>query len=73
MFERLEYPTGAVGVGSNALSVYTSGVDIFEMLTGMRVVLAHNNWIVGRDAKKQRQVNNGWWYIEQGFCKYMGD
>ena len=73
MFERLEYPHGAVAVGSNALSIYTLGVDAFEKVTGKKAVLAHNNWIVGRDAKKQRQVDNDWWYIEKGFCKYMGD
>eukprot|EP00978_Attheya_sp_CCMP212_P033591 scaffold136428_cov24-Attheya_sp.AAC.1 len=65
MFERLEYPHGAVAVGSNALSIYTLGVDAFEKMTGKKVVLANNNWIVGRDAKKRRQVDNDWWYIEK--------
>eukprot|EP00978_Attheya_sp_CCMP212_P031939 scaffold122569_cov52-Attheya_sp.AAC.1 len=66
MFERLEYPHGAVAVGSNALSIYTLGVDAFEKMTGKKAVLAHNNWIIGRDAKKRRQVDNDWWYIEKG-------
>ena len=60
IFERLEYTHGAVAVGSNALNIYTSGVDVFEKMTGKKAVLAHNDWIVGRDAKKRRQVDNGW-------------
>lgn len=73
MLDRLEYVHGAVGVGGNAMNIYTSGVDVFENLFKKKVVMAHNNWVVGKDAKKERQVQNNWWYIEKGFCKYMGD
>mmetsp|Transcript_17686 Transcript_17686/g.21109 ORF Transcript_17686/g.21109 Transcript_17686/m.21109 type:complete len:791 (-) Transcript_17686:271-2643(-) len=71
--DRLEHPNGAVMLGPHSSTIYKLGAEAFEQLSGQQVFSTHNNWIVGRDEKKGRQVDSGWWYIKNGLCAYKGD
>merc|ERR1712146_176184 len=41
------------------------GKEKFEAATGKELYAAHNNWILGKERKIQRQKYRGWWFLRQ--------
>ena len=72
ILDRFRYPNGAVLVGDDNENVYTAGKERFEELSGAPLFLAHNNWIKGKDLKKKRQQDAGWWFIDSRHsCEFL--
>jgi hypothetical protein len=74
--DRFRFPNGAVLVGSVNENIYDLGKKRFEKKSGSAPLhCAHNNWIKGVAEKKSRQVDRGWWFIDEATwsCKYSGD
>ena len=73
MLDQMKYPNGAILVGQQNENVYEIGRDRFQQLTNKRLFCAHNNWITGEDKKYQRQVDRGWWFLDDDdLCRYHG-
>jgi len=66
LLDRFQYPNGAVLVGKDNENVYVLGKEKFEAATGKELYAAHNNWILGKERKIQRQKYRGWWFLEAG-------
>jgi len=71
---RFEYPVGAILVGPQNQNVYELRRAGFQQATKRRLLAAHNNWIVGEDAKEARQRRAGWWFSPSPeSCFYLGE
>ena len=71
MLDRMTFPNGAILVGPKNENVYEIGRDQFEIYTEKKLSCAHNNWITGEGKKQLRQVDRGWWFLEEdSFCRY---
>jgi len=75
--DRKVFPNGAILVGPQNQNVYDLGREQFENYTGIELAIAHNNYIVGSRNKMERQLQRGWWFLEEGndklACVYPGD
>ena len=72
VLDRFRYPNGAVLIGDDNENVYTAGKERFEEYSGAPLFLAHNNWIKGKDLKKKRQQDAGWWFIDSRHsCEFL--
>lgn len=68
--DRIQYANGAPVQGAGEKDVFQLGTENFSNATSSKVVMAHNNYIVGIDKKKERQVSAGWWFIDgNGKCQ----
>jgi hypothetical protein len=60
-------------VGNSNKNAFDLGREAFSEHTGKPLYAAHNNWIVGVAAKKERQ-KAGWWFTDDRYvCSYPGD
>eukprot|EP00270_Netrium_digitus_P010637 TRINITY_DN3309_c0_g1_i1.p1 TRINITY_DN3309_c0_g1~~TRINITY_DN3309_c0_g1_i1.p1 ORF type:complete len:825 (-),score=207.10 TRINITY_DN3309_c0_g1_i1:167-2641(-) len=55
--DRASYPNGAV-------HSFWNEPDVTEACKQKGCVILHNNWISGKDAKKERMVKNGYWHYD---------
>eukprot|EP00897_Mesotaenium_endlicherianum_P000855 jgi/Mesen1/10770/ME000091S10319 len=55
--DRARYPNGAV-------HKFWSAPDVTQACRARGCIILHNNWISGKDAKKDRLVKNGYWHYD---------
>lgn len=61
------FPNG--GYKLNGTSVFDVSKNRFEETSGVPLQAAHNNYIIGTEAKIKRASNHGDWFVEGNGCK----